>query len=59
MRMNNISFTFGDKIAFLFEKRIKTYDWYGDVSIAEEKVIIAQKILQCGQLCCSAGRIGV
>jgi hypothetical protein len=43
---------------FFFEKRKKPYIMYGDMSIAEEKIIIAQKVLQRRQLCWMAGRIG-
>jgi len=36
---------FGARMTFIFEKYSKPYDWYGDASITEEKVIIAQKTL--------------
>ena len=51
--------TFGARLTFLFEKRNKTYKWYGDVSIAKEKDEVARKRLQSSQLCWVAGRVGV
>jgi hypothetical protein len=55
----NKNFTFGDRIVFLFEKHIKSYNRYSEESIVKEKTIIAQKIFQNGLLCWSTGRIGV
>jgi hypothetical protein len=46
------------RLAFLFEKHSKAYTSYDDASIAEEKVNIAQKVLQRVQLCWTAGRAG-
>lgn len=52
-------FRFEIRLAFFFEKRSQRYQKYLEVSIAEEKADITQKILQCGQLCWTAGRIGL
>lgn len=53
------SYTFGAKMAFLLEKRQRNVLSYVEVRLAKEKVILAQKLLQCGQLSWSAGRSGV
>jgi hypothetical protein len=51
--------TFGDRIVFIFEKHSEMYIRYIEVSIAEEKTIIAQKLFQYGQLRWMAGKRGV
>jgi len=46
-------------MAFLLEKRSKPYFVYGNASIAEEKVVIAQKRPRRSHLRWVAGRRGV
>lgn len=49
--------TFGAIVRFLFEKRNKTYEKYGVVSITKEKRARAQKTQHARQLCWGAGRL--
>lgn len=57
--MTITGFTIGARVAFLHEKLEQAVSTYGEVSIAEKKVTIAQEALQRSQLCWVAGRAGV
>lgn len=50
---------FDARLIFSLGSLNKAYTRYDEVSIAEEKVDIARKILQRKQLGCLAGRIGL
>ena len=55
----NLNNTFEAGVSFPDEKQTEAYKKYGEGSIAGRKDAIAQKILQCFQLCWETGRIGV
>lgn len=61
MRVINACTTYAleAKIAFLFEERSESYIQYGEVSTAEEKVILDQEAFQHNWLSQLAGKGGV